>query len=65
MPGTVVRILVEEGDSVAAGETVVVLEAMKMETEVKSEQGGTVTHIAVDQGQAVASGDVLIALEEN
>jgi pyruvate carboxylase subunit B len=65
MPGTVVRILVEEGDSVGAGETVLVLEAMKMETEVKSEKGGTVTHIAVDQGQAVASGDVLIALEEN
>ena len=65
MPGTVVRILVEEGDVIEAGDPVIVLEAMKMETEVKTETGGTVIEIPVSQGQAVASGDVLVVLEEN
>jgi pyruvate carboxylase subunit B len=62
MPGTIVKILVEEGDSVAEGDTVVVLEAMKMETEVKASKPGTVSEILVAQADSVASAQALIVL---
>jgi pyruvate carboxylase subunit B len=63
MPGTVVRLVASEGDRVDAGDTILVLEAMKMETEVKTEQAGTVSQILVDPSQAVASGDVLAIVD--
>jgi pyruvate carboxylase subunit B len=63
MPGTVVRTVASEGDVVAAGDTILVLEAMKMETEVKTEQAGTVSSILVDPSQAVASGDLLAVID--
>ncbi len=63
MPGTVVRTVASEGDRVEAGDTILVLEAMKMETEVKTEQAGRVASILVDQSQAVASGDVLAVID--
>ncbi len=64
MPGKVFKIEVSEGDVVEAGEEVMILEAMKMETPIKAEKGGTVVEICVNQDQQVASGDVLIILEE-
>ena len=60
MPGSVVSVEVEVGDSVEAGETVLVIEAMKMETPVKTEKAGTVTDILVSKGQSVASSEVLV-----
>lgn len=62
MPGRVVRILVEEGEEVAAGQGVVVLEAMKMENEIQAEHGGTVERILVEEGQAVEGGDPLFEI---
>jgi biotin carboxyl carrier protein len=60
MPGRVLRVLVAEGDAVAAGQPLVVLEAMKMENEVKSPQDGVVSGIAVSAGQPVTAGEVLV-----
>jgi len=62
MPGRVVKILVEEGQEVQAGEGLVVLEAMKMENEIQAESAGTVTKILVEEGQAVEGGDPMIEL---
>jgi biotin carboxyl carrier protein len=62
MPGRVVRILVEEGQEVAAGQGIVVLEAMKMENEIQAEHGGTVRKIHVAAGEAVEGGDVLFEM---
>ncbi|KRF11864.1 ATP-binding protein [Nocardioides sp. Soil796] len=64
MPGTVVRIAVETGDTVKAGETVVVLEAMKMEHSVSAPVDGSVSEIDVSVGQAVELGTVLAVVEE-
>ncbi len=63
MQGTIVKVLVEEGQEVAAGEAVCVLEAMKMESEVRAGRDGTVSEIKVKAGQAVGSGEALIVLE--
>jgi biotin carboxyl carrier protein len=63
MPGRVAAILVEEGAAVTAGQGVVVLEAMKMENEIRAEHDGTVAKIFVQPGQAVDSGTPLFELE--
>jgi biotin carboxyl carrier protein len=63
MPGRVVTLLVELGQQVAAGQGVLVLEAMKMENEIRAEHDGTVTQIHVQPGQAVESGNPLFELE--
>lgn len=63
MPGRVVRVAVQVGDEVAPGAVVVVLEAMKMENDVRSAGGGIVKAIAVLQGQAVEAGQLLVTLE--
>jgi pyruvate carboxylase subunit B len=60
MPGLVVRVEVEAGATVQAGQGVVVLEAMKMENELASPIGGTVTTIRVTPGQAVEKGAILV-----
>ena len=62
MPGLVVRVQVAVGDAVAAGQALVVMEAMKMENELRATTGGTVTRIAVAPGTAVEKGAVLIEL---
>ncbi len=62
MPGLVVRIEVAEGDVVAAGAGLLVLEAMKMENELKAPAAGTVRAIRVSAGQAVEKGQVLLEL---
>ena len=60
MPGRVLRVLVAAGDAVTAGQPLVVLEAMKMENEVKSPQDGVISGIAVAAGQPVNAGEVLV-----
>jgi biotin carboxyl carrier protein len=60
MPGMVVRVEVAEGDAVAPGQGIVVVEAMKMENELKTESGGVVARINVEAGQAVEKGAVLV-----
>ncbi len=63
LAGNVFKLLVKEGQSVAEGEVVMILEAMKMETEVRAASAGTVTSIAVKNGDAVSAGDTLMTLE--
>ncbi len=60
MPGKVVRILVKEHDTVAAGQGVVVVEAMKMQNELKSPKQGMVEKIVTAEGASVNAGDVLL-----
>jgi biotin carboxyl carrier protein len=63
MPGLVVRVNVEAGQAVTAGESLVVLQAMKMENELASPRGGTVKAVVVEPGQAVEPGQVLVELD--
>jgi acetyl/propionyl-CoA carboxylase alpha subunit len=63
MPGTVVRVVVDVGDPVAAGQTVMVVEAMKMEHSVVASEAGVVADIPVERGQAVDTGQVLVVLD--
>lgn len=63
MPGRVVRVLVEAGDEVAAHQGVVVIEAMKMQNELKSPKAGRVVRIAVAVGETVQAGDVLAVVD--
>ena len=62
LPGTVTKVLVSVGQQVNAGETVLVMEAMKMENNITAESAGTVKAILVGQGTQVQSGDALIEL---
>ena len=59
MPGKVVRLLVKEGDKVEAGQGLLVVEAMKMQNEIRSPKSGTVERVLVAEGQAVNAGEVL------
>ena len=61
--GTVWKIEVDVGDTVEEGDTVVILESMKMEMPVEAEDDGVVREIRVEEGQAVSEGDTLIVLE--
>ena len=63
MPGLVVRIQVQAGQAVAAGAGVVVLEAMKMENELRAPTAGTVRAVRVAQGEAVEKGQVLVEFD--
>ncbi|MCA9672221.1 MAG: hypothetical protein KC503_41790 [Myxococcales bacterium] len=63
MPGRVVKLLVAEGDSVQSGQGVVVVEAMKMENELRSAVDGVVKKVAVAEGEGVESGQVLVVIE--
>jgi acetyl-CoA/propionyl-CoA carboxylase, biotin carboxylase, biotin carboxyl carrier protein len=63
MQGTIVKVLVSEGDEVEAGQTVCVLEAMKMENNIAADKAGTVKEIKVTAGQSVGSGDVVVVIE--
>ena len=62
MQGTIVRLLVQVGDEVTAGQAVLVLEAMKMENHLNAELGGTVKEIRVQPGDTVGTGDVLVVI---
>jgi biotin carboxyl carrier protein len=63
MPGKVVRLLVRDGDAVELGAGVAVVEAMKMQNEIKSPKKGTVQKVLVNEGAAVNAGDVLAIVE--
>ncbi len=63
MPGRVVRLLVAEGDEVEEGQGVVVVEAMKMENELKSPRDGVVKNLSVEEGAAVEGGIALCLIE--
>jgi oxaloacetate decarboxylase alpha subunit len=62
MAGNILKILVDVGSIVAEGDVVVIMEAMKMETEVRSKTAGIVSTVNIKEGSAVAGGDVLISL---
>ena len=61
--GTVWKVEVAVGDRVDEGDTVVILESMKMEMPVEAEDPGTVKAILVEEGQSVSEGDTLVVLE--
>ncbi|GAB4268171.1 MAG: biotin/lipoyl-binding protein [Deferrisomatales bacterium] len=63
MPGHVLHLRVSTGDRVQPGDTVLVMEAMKMENEIRAHVAGTVTDIAVAAGQDVGVGDTLVVIE--
>jgi biotin carboxyl carrier protein len=63
MPGKVVRVLVKPKDTVKAGQGVAVVEAMKMENELKSPRDGQVVEVRAKEGQAVEAGETLVTLE--
>ena len=63
MPGRVVRALVKEGESVTAGQPVIVIEAMKMENELKAPRAGTIRRVAVEPGALVEAGTVLVEID--
>jgi acetyl/propionyl-CoA carboxylase alpha subunit len=62
LPGKISRVAVRPGDTVQAGDTLLVIEAMKMENEFKASGAGTVAEVRVTAGQAVNAGDVLIVM---
>jgi len=64
MQGTIVKIVASEGQRVSAGDTVVVLEAMKMEQPLTAHKDGVVTGLTVKIGQTVAAGDALCQLKD-
>lgn len=63
MPGKVIRVLVAPGDQVTARQGLVVVEAMKMENELRSPKDGRVTDVRVQQGMSVEAGRVLVVVE--
>ncbi len=62
MPGKVVKLLSKVGESVKAGQSLLVIEAMKMENELRSPSAGRITEISVREGQTVEAGQLLVAL---
>ena len=63
LPGTINEIKVKVGDKVNAGDTVVILEAMKMQNNIEAETSGTITSINVNKGDAVMEGDTLVTIK--
>lgn len=63
MPGKIVRVLAAEGDEVEKGDAVIVVEAMKMQNEMKSPKAGTIKEIRFAEGDTVNAGDVLVVIE--
>lgn len=63
LPGVIIDVKVNVGDTVAKGQTVAILEAMKMENNINSDRDGKVASIVVSKGETVADGAVLITLE--
>jgi acetyl/propionyl-CoA carboxylase alpha subunit len=63
MPGKVVRVLMKEGEEVQSGQGVIIVEAMKMQNEMKSPKDGHIKEIKVDEGDTVNAGDILVLIE--
>jgi acetyl-CoA/propionyl-CoA carboxylase biotin carboxyl carrier protein len=64
MQGTIVKVAVEDGAAVAEGDTIVVLEAMKMEQPLKAHKAGTITGLAAEVGATVSNGQVLCEIKD-
>ncbi len=64
LPGTVIRTCVEPGDEVEAGEELLIIEAMKMETPVKAEKAGTVVEFLVNPKEVITAGQAIVVIEE-
>lgn len=62
MPGLIVRVPVREGEAVAKGDTLVLLESMKMENELKAPRDGTIRHVSVNAGDSVEQNKLLLTL---
>ena len=65
LPGTINDIKVKVGDQVKAGDTVVVLEAMKMQNNIEAETAGTIASVNVAKGDAVNEGDTLVTIKNS
>jgi acetyl-CoA carboxylase biotin carboxyl carrier protein len=63
MAGTVIEVLVKAGDQIADGQDVIIIESMKMQLPVQSEQTGKVTEVKVNSGDFVNEGDTLVVLD--
>ena len=63
MPGRVVRVLVTAGQQVAAGQRLIVVEAMKMQNEMKAPRAGRVASVKAEAGATVSAGDILVVIE--
>jgi biotin carboxyl carrier protein len=63
MPGRIIKVFVREGEKVGEGQAVLVLEAMKMQNEIKSPQSGTVTKVVPKAGDSVEAGSILFSVE--
>jgi len=62
LPGVITHVMVKEGDAVKSGQTLMVLEAMKMENNIEANRDGKVTSIAVREGTSVMEGETLITI---
>ncbi|MDZ7678666.1 MAG: biotin/lipoyl-containing protein [Acidimicrobiales bacterium] len=63
MQGTIVKVLVEQGQEVEIGQPVIVLEAMKMENNITAEKAGTISAVKVAVGDSVGAGDIVIEID--
>jgi biotin carboxyl carrier protein len=63
MPGKVIAVLAQEGESVQVGQGLVIIEAMKMQNELKSPKSGTVMTCNVEEGAKISAGDLLFEIE--
>ena len=63
MPGKVIRLLIKPGDSVSCDQGLLVLEAMKMQNEIRAPKSGVVKDIGVKPGETVSAGDFMVSLE--
>ncbi len=62
LPGTILEMKVKTGDSVTMGQTLLVMEAMKMENDIKADRAGTISAVKVNNGDSVLEGDVLVEI---
>jgi biotin carboxyl carrier protein len=63
LPGVIHKIIVKEGDSVKVGQTILILEAMKMENNILAEKAGVIRNIKIKEGDSVMQGDLLLEVE--
>jgi biotin carboxyl carrier protein len=63
LPGTVIKVVAAAGDSVAEGDVILVMEAMKMEQEIKADKAGVIASIEVEAGNVLAADDVVATME--